>query len=112
MKGLIYFALFLAFAARAEEPPKKQAPYAGIGVILKAEGTNLVVNKILPDSPAAAQKEMQVGDRIVAVAQDGGEAVPVRGGKLTEAVALIRGPKGTTVRLTFIPAGEDESRAR
>jgi len=112
MKGLIYVALLLALIASAEEPPKKQAPYAGIGVILKAEGTNLVVNKILPDSPAAAQKEIQVGDRIVAVAQDGEEAVPVRSGKFAEAVSQIRGAKGTTVRLTIVSAGEDESRAR
>jgi thiol-disulfide isomerase/thioredoxin len=112
MKGLICLALFLGLTAHAEEPPKKQGPYAGIGVILKAEGTNLVVNQILPDSPAAAQKEMRAGDRIVAIAQEGAEAVSVRGAKLAEAVSLIRGPKGTTIRLTIVPAGEDESRAR
>src|SRR5689334_16478493 len=112
MKGLVCLALFFGLVAHAEEPPKKQAPYAGIGVLLRAEGTNLVVNQILPDSPAAAQKEMRAGDRIVAIAQEGEEAVSVGDRKLAEVVSQIRGPKGTTVRLTIIPAGEDESRAR
>jgi carboxyl-terminal processing protease len=62
--------------------------------------------------PAAAQKEIHVGDRIIAVAQNTGPAVPVQGGKVAQAVALIRGPAGTTVRLTLVSYGEDDAHAR
>ena len=82
--------------------------FAGIGVQLRAEGQNIVVNRILPDTPAAAQNDLHVGDRIVAVAQGQEPAVQVQ--SIMQAARSIRGPKGTTVRLTIIPAGEDDAR--
>ena len=85
---------------------------SGIGVALDVNGTNIVVRSILPDSPAAAQKNIHAGDRIMAVAQDKEPAVQVQSAKLAQALHLIRGPKGTTVRLTIIPAGEDASRVQ
>ena len=97
-------------AANAAEP--RTGELGGIGVVLGVEGPNLVVRSILPDSPAAAQKSIHTGDRIVAVAQDQEPAVEVQGGKLARAVGLLRGPKGTTVRVTIVPFGEDDSRAR
>lgn len=84
----------------------------GIGVELRVDGENIVLQEIIPGLPAAAQKDIHVGDRIIAVAQDTGPAVPVHGGQLAQAVALIHGPAGTTVRLTIVSAGEDDSRAR
>ena len=71
-----------------------------------------MVKGIVPDSPASARKDIHIGDRIVAVAQDEESAVQVQGGQLARTVALIRGPKGTKVSLTIVPAGEDDSRAR
>jgi len=85
---------------------------AGIGTGLGVEGDYIIVKFIVPDSPAAANKDIHAGDRIVAVAQDTGPAVPVRSGNLAQAVSLIRGPKGSTVRLTLAAADEDESKAR
>jgi C-terminal processing protease CtpA/Prc len=38
--------------------------------------------------------------------------VPVESAKLDQAVDLIHGPAGTTVRLTIVSAGEDGSHAR
>jgi hypothetical protein len=87
-------------------------PVVGIGVALGVEGENIMVGGILPGSPAAAQRDIHVGDRIIAVAQDTGPAVPVQSRTLAQAVALIRGPAGTTVRLTIVSPGEDDSRAR
>ncbi len=84
----------------------------GIGVKLRVEGEELVVDGIVPDSPAAAQRDLHVGDRILAIAQESGPAVPVETSKLAQAVARIRGLAGTTVRLTVVSAGEDASRAR
>ena len=83
-----------------------------IGVELRVDGENIVIQEIVPGLPAAAQKDIHVGDRIIAVAQDTGPAVPVQGGKLAQAVALIHGPAGTTVRLTLVSSGEDDSHAR
>ena len=110
MRILKHLALVLWLTAGAAEVPREET--AGIGVALGVEGQNIVVKRILPDSPAAAQKDIHVGDRIMAVAQDKGPAVQVQGGKLVQAVALLRGPKGTTVRLTIVPFGEDDSRVR
>jgi predicted metalloprotease with PDZ domain len=93
-------------------PEAPDTPIAGIGVALRVEGQNIIVQGIVPGSPAAAQKDIHVGDRIIAVAQETGPAVPVQSEKLAQAVALIRGPVGTTVRLTIVSSGEDDSRAR
>jgi tRNA A-37 threonylcarbamoyl transferase component Bud32 len=84
----------------------------GIGVELRVDGENIIVGDIVPGMPAAAQKDIHAGDRIIAVAQDTGPAVPVHGGKLARAVALIHGPAGTTVRMTLVSSGEDDSHAR
>jgi carboxyl-terminal processing protease len=76
------------------------------------DGENIVIGDIVPGLPAAAQKDIHVGDRIIAVAQDTGPAVPVHGGQLAQAVALIHGPVGTTVRVTLVSSGKDDSHAR
>ena len=93
-------------------PDPPTPPLVGIGVALDMTNRNLVVIGIVPGSPAAAQKEMHVGDRILAVAQDIGPMVPVQSDKTAQALAMIRGPAGTTVRLTIASAGEDDSHAR
>src|SRR5258708_6446214 len=108
MKMLRYLPLLLCLTASAAQPA--DAEFAGVGVELRVEGQNIVVNRILPDTPAAAQKDLHVGDRIVAVAQDKDPAVQVQ--NIMQTARSIRGPKGTTVRLTIIPAGEDDSHAR
>jgi serine/threonine protein kinase len=83
-----------------------------IGVELRVDKENIIIQEIVPGLPAAAQKDIHVGDRIIAVAQDTGPAVPVHGGQLAQAVALIHGPAGTMVRLTLVSSGEDDSHAR
>ena len=97
-------------SANAAEAPGDAI--AGIGVVLGIDGDNIIVRGIVPDSPAAAQKDIHLGDRIVAVAQDKEPAVQVQSGQLAQAVALIRGAKGTKVSLRIIPFGEDDSRVR
>jgi len=75
---------------------------AGIGAALGKEGNALIIENILPASPAASTKELHVGDQILAIAQDKQPAVSVSGWSIEQAVAAIRGPKGTVVRLTVI----------
>ena len=110
MRILKYLALALWLTAGAAEVRSDEI--GGIGVVLGVEGQNIVVKRILPDSPAAAQKDIHVGDRIMAIAQDNEPAVQVQGGNLPKELAVIRGAKGTTVRVTIVPSGVDESEAR
>src|SRR5438552_18488383 len=91
MKILKYVPLILCLTVGAAEPSDSET--AGIGVVLGVEGQSIVVKRILPDTPAAAQKDLQVGDRIMAVAQDNEPAVQV--GKLAQVFPLIRGPNRT-----------------
>jgi carboxyl-terminal processing protease len=57
-------------------------------------------------------KLLKIGDRIVAVAEDGKEPVDIVDMPLEEAVGLIRGAKGTVVHLTVIPADSADGSAR
>jgi carboxyl-terminal processing protease len=82
----------------------------GIGAELtSSEDGYCTIRRLLPGGPAMKSKKIQEKDRIVAVAQGGQTPVDVVDMNLTKAVQLIRGPKGTEVRLTIIPAGADAS---
>lgn len=81
----------------------------GVGATMQAEDGYCKVHEVMPGGPAARSGLLKPGDRIVAVAQGGGEPVDVVDLPLPQAVELIRGPKGTTVRLTLIPSGADDS---
>jgi thiol-disulfide isomerase/thioredoxin len=85
---------------------------SGIGAALGKEGETLVVKHILPDSPAARSNALQVGDRILEISESDTPAVQARSLKLDEAVRLIRGAQGTSVRLTIIPVGKEEAHVR
>jgi carboxyl-terminal processing protease len=77
----------------------------GIGAVLQLQDEYTKVARIVPAGPADKQGELQPSDRIIAVAQgDDGAFEDVVGWRLDEVVQLIRGPKGTTVRLQVIPA--------
>ena len=80
----------------------------GIGAELRSEDGYCKISKLLP-GPAAKSKKVRVGDRIVAVSQGNGPAVDIVDMPLQKAVQLIRGPKGSEVRLTLIPTGADSS---
>lgn len=81
----------------------------GIGAELRFEDGYTVVKRLITGGPADRSDELQPEDKIVAVAQDGEVAVDIVEMKLDKVVQLIRGPKGTKVHLTIVPAGEDLS---
>jgi predicted metalloprotease with PDZ domain len=91
---------------------QENAPVVGIGVALRADGGNIILQEIIPGSPAAAQKDIRAGDRILAIAQGDGPATDAKDMKLAKVVELIRGRAGTTVRLTIASPGEDDAHAR
>jgi len=77
----------------------------GIGAVLQSQDEYTRVARIVPGGPAGEQGELRPSDRIVAVAQgEAGGFEDIVGWRLDEVVQLIRGPKGTTVRLEIIPA--------
>ena len=75
----------------------------GIGAVLQLEDEYTKVVSLVPAGPADKAGQLQPNDRIVAVGQgDTGEMVDVIGWRLDEVVQLIRGKKGTQVRLAII----------
>jgi carboxyl-terminal processing protease len=80
----------------------------GIGAELRSEDGYCKI-EVLLNGPAKLSKKIKVGDRIVAVAQSNQPPVDIFEMPLNKAVRLIRGPKGTEVRLTVIPADAPDS---
>ncbi len=77
----------------------------GIGAQLQLENDYTKVVKILPGGDAQKSGKVNVNDLITGVAQGReGEMVDVVGWRLDDVVKLIKGPKGTTVRLLILPA--------
>lgn len=72
----------------------------GIGATLQSTDGYIKVVKIVPGSPSHLQGELKEGDLIIKVAQGSGEPVEVVDMRIDDAVQLIRGKKGTTVKLT------------
>lgn len=72
----------------------------GIGAILREDGSFIKVVSIVPGSASWKGKELKAEDTILAVGQGDEEAVDVVDMSLRDAVKLIRGPKGTVVKLT------------
>ena len=73
----------------------------GIGATLREEDGYIKVVKVIPGSAADRQGQVYADDIIIAVAQGKDEPVDVTDMRLRDAVALIRGKKGTEVRLTL-----------
>ena len=85
----------------------------GIGAVLQAEDEFTKVARLVPAGPAAKQGELKTADRIVAVGEGNkGEMKDVIGWRLDDVVDLIRGPKGSLVRLEVIPAGAKSEEER
>lgn len=88
----------------------------GIGAALQTDDGYCVVRELVAGGPAARGGQLKAGDRIVGVAQGAGSGstgfVDLVDLPLSQAVDLIRGPKGTTVRLSVIPAAAAASSRR
>ncbi|UCJ14748.1 carboxy terminal-processing peptidase [Pseudomonas sp. MM211] len=76
----------------------------GIGAVLQSDNEHVKVVRLVPAGPAEKTKQISPADKIVGVAQGDDEMVDVIGWRLDEVVKLIRGPKGSRVRLEVIPA--------
>ncbi len=74
--------------------------FFGIGASLQYDDGNIKVASILSGSPASKSGELQAGDIIQKVAQGKEEPIDLTGYVVTDAVKIIRGKKGTEVKLT------------
>jgi len=80
----------------------------GIGASLQTVDGYCTIHELIPGGPGARSGQLKPGDRIIAVKQAKGEPVDVIDIPLTRTVQMIRGPKGTVVTLTILPAGAAE----
>src|SRR5690606_1710398 len=81
----------------------------GIGAVLQSDNEHTKIVRLVPAGPAEKSKQLATADRIIGVAQGKEEMVDVVGWRLDEVVKLIRGPKGSSVRLEVIPASNPPS---
>jgi carboxyl-terminal processing protease len=82
----------------------------GIGAVLRTEDGYATIEEVIPGGPADLDKQLQPGDRIIAVGQGTEKPVDAMYMKLRHVVAMIRGAKGSTVHLVVHPASaKDEA---
>ncbi|PRD50707.1 carboxy terminal-processing peptidase [Sphingobacterium gobiense] len=81
--------------------------FEGIGARLMMENEMVTIKEVIAGGPAFKDKSLNVDDRIIGVAQGDGEFDDIIGWRLDAAVAKIKGPKNTIVRLKVIPAGQE-----
>ncbi|MCX7823988.1 MAG: carboxy terminal-processing peptidase [Verrucomicrobiae bacterium] len=84
----------------------------GIGAVLQSQDGYAKIVSLIPGGPADLDKRLKPNDRIVEVAEGEQPWVDVVDMKLSKVVELIRGAKGTTVRLKIIPADAPDSSVR
>lgn len=76
----------------------------GIGAVLRSEDDQTEIVSIVPGGPADQSAQIHADDKILAVAQGiKGEFIDIFGWRLSDVVDLIRGPKGSSVRLSILP---------
>ena len=77
----------------------------GIGASLAELDDYTTIRELIPGGPASLSGQLQIGDRIVGVAQgEGGVMTDVMGWRLDDTVALIRGAADSVVVLDVLPA--------
>jgi len=74
--------------------------FEGIGARLMQKDGILKVSEIIVGSPSYKQGELKAGDDILKVAQGASEPVDITNMDMEDAIELIKGRKGTEVRLT------------
>ncbi len=76
----------------------------GIGAQLRDDLNGFTIMRILEGGPAERNGQIKIGDRVIAV---NGE--PILGLDIVEAVELIRGPKGSKVKLTVLRVNHESN---
>jgi carboxyl-terminal processing protease len=74
----------------------------GIGAVLQLEDDYTVIRSLVPGGPAERSNQIFKNDKIIGVGQEDGKIVDVVGWRLDDIVDLIKGPKGTDVKLQIL----------
>lgn len=85
----------------------------GIGAVLRSEDEYTYVVRLVPAGPADKVGQLKPADRILSVGQgEDGPLIDVVGWRLDDVVELIRGPKGSKVRLEVAGSETDHAAAK
>ncbi len=95
---------YLAAAQKENFDISMKLSLVGIGAVLRSEDGYARIVSLVPGGPADADKRLKPNDKIEAVAQGDGPFIEVVGMKLDRLVQMIRGEKGTSVRMRVMPA--------
>ncbi|MCG7529795.1 carboxy terminal-processing peptidase [Psychrobium sp. MM17-31] len=71
----------------------------GIGAMLRSEDDYTIITELVPGGPADKSEQLAPDDKIIGVGQGEEKIVDVVGWRLDDVVDLIKGPKGSTVKL-------------
>ncbi|AYG63268.1 carboxy terminal-processing peptidase [Rhizobium jaguaris] len=96
---------YFGAAAAAEFDISMKLSLVGIGAVLQERDDYTTIRELVVGGPAQLSGKLAAGDRIVGVGQ--GENGPIKevvGTRLDEIVQMIRGSKGSVVRLDILPA--------
>ncbi len=84
----------------------------GIGALLRVDGDNTIVQRIIPGGPADLGDLLHAKDKIIGISQQNEKGfTDVVGWRLEEVVELIRGPKDTIVKLQILPGSKGDGAA-
>jgi carboxyl-terminal processing protease len=79
----------------------------GIGATLETKNEYITIKTLVVGGPADKSHQLNNGDRIIGVAQGkDGEFQDIIGWRIDNAIKLIRGAKGTLVKLKILPEGK------
>ncbi len=96
---------YLGPRAAADFDISMRLSLVGIGAVLAELNEYTTIRELVTGGPASLSEQLQVGDRIVGVAQgENGTMADVMGWRLDDTVALIRGKADSTVVLDVLPA--------
>jgi carboxyl-terminal processing protease len=95
---------YLAAAQKENFDISMKLSLVGIGAVLRSEDGYARIVSLVPGGPADSDKRLKPNDKIEAVAQGDGPFVEAVGMKLDRLVQMIRGEKGSVVRMRVIPA--------
>ncbi|TCU14140.1 carboxy terminal-processing peptidase [Rhizobium sullae] len=96
---------YFGAAASADFNVSMKLSLFGIGAVLQERDDYTTIRELVPGGPAQLSGSLSVGDRITGVGQGKDGAIKeVVGTRLDEVVQMIRGKKGSVVRLDILPA--------
>ncbi len=95
---------YLAAAQKENFDISMKLSLVGIGAVLRSEDGYARIVSLVPGGPADVDKRLKPSDKIEAVAQGDGPFIEAVGMKLDRLVQMIRGEKGSVVRMRVIPA--------